>query len=146
MDKIVVAGGSLAGLAVALFAARSGHEVMLLEADGRPVPATAEDVWQGWRRRGVPQFRQLHATQALGWSILAARAPDVLADLRVIGGCEAQLVTVPEPAAAELVQLRCRRPILEWVLRRAVLAEPGIAFRPGTRSPGCAWAAGADRG
>jgi 2-polyprenyl-6-methoxyphenol hydroxylase-like FAD-dependent oxidoreductase len=136
MDKIVVAGGSLAGLAVALFAARSGHEVMLLEADGRPVPATAEDVWQGWRRRGVPQFRQLHATQALGRSILAARAPDVLTDLRVIGGYEAQLLTVPGTATAELVQLRCRRPILEWVLRRAVLATPGIAFRPGTEVTG----------
>jgi 2-polyprenyl-6-methoxyphenol hydroxylase-like FAD-dependent oxidoreductase len=136
MDKIVVAGGSLSGLAVALFAARSGHEVTLLEADGRAVPGTAEDVWQGWRRRGVPQFRQLHATQALGRSILAARAPDVLADLRVIGGCEARLLSVPQPTAAELVQLRCRRPILEWVLRRAALAEPGIAFRPGTEVTG----------
>ena len=146
MDKIVVAGGSLAGLAVALFAARSGHEVILLEADDRPVPSTAEDVWQGWRRRGVPQFRQLHATQALGWSILAARAPDVLADLRVIGGCEAQLLTVPEPAAAELVQLRCRRPILEWSCAGPCWPSPASPSGPAPKSPGCAWAAGADRG
>ena len=136
MNKIMVAGGSLAGLAVALFAARSGREVVLLEADDRPVPAAAEDLWQGWRRRGVPQFRQLHATQALGRSILAARAPDVLADLRAVGGCEAQLLTAPEPAAAQLVQLRCRRPVLEWVLRRAVLAELGVAFRSGAEVTG----------
>jgi hypothetical protein len=37
----------------------------------------------------VPQFRQLHGTQALGRSILAVRAPDVLADLRAVGACEA---------------------------------------------------------
>src|SRR6478735_10100127 len=132
MNQIVVAGGSLAGLAVALFAARSGREVVVLEADDRPVPTAVEDLWHGWRRRGVPQFRQLHGTQALGWSILAARAPDVLADLRAVGGCEAQLLT----AAAELVQLRCRRPVLEWVLRQAVLAEPGVAFRSGAEVTG----------
>ncbi|MFC4950284.1 FAD-dependent oxidoreductase [Pseudonocardia sp. GCM10023141] len=136
MDRIVVAGGSLAGLVVALFAARSGREVVVLEGDDRPVPAAPEDVWQGWRRRGVPQFRQLHGTQALGWSILAARAPDVLAELGAVGACAAQLLTLPGPVAAELVQLRCRRPILEWVLRRTVLAEPGIEFRPGTEVTG----------
>lgn len=135
MNQIVVAGGSLAGLAVALFAARSGREVVVLEVDDRPVPAAVEDLWQGWRRRGVPQFRQLHGTQALGRSILAARAPDVLTELRAVGGCEAQLLTAAEPAA-ELVQLRCRRPVLEWVLRRAVLAEPGVVFRSGAEVTG----------
>lgn len=136
MDEIVVAGGSLAGLAVALFAARSGHDVVLLEADGRAVPEAAEDLWRDWRRRGVPQFRQLHATHALGRAILAARAPDVVADLCAVGACEARLLTDPQRAAAELVQLRCRRPLLEWVLRRAVLAEPGVAFRTGTEVTG----------
>ena len=38
MVEMVVAGAGLAGLAVALFAARDGHEVVVLEADGRAVP------------------------------------------------------------------------------------------------------------
>src|SRR5690242_16771496 len=132
MIEMMVAGAGLAGLAVALFAARDGHEVVVLEADGRAVPEAAPDLWREWRRRGVPQFRQLHATQALGRAILAARAPDVLAALHTVGAGEAELVAGSAPSAAELVQLRCRRPLVEWVLRNAVLAEPGVVFRSGT--------------
>jgi 2-polyprenyl-6-methoxyphenol hydroxylase-like FAD-dependent oxidoreductase len=141
MGRILIAGGSLGGLAVALFAARADREVVLVEADPHPVPDTVEDAWAGWRRRGVPQFHQLHGTQALGRAVLASAAPDVLRRLSAAGGHEADLLSSSAEArhragADGLVQLRCRRPILEWVLRTAVAAEPTVSLRPGTEVTG----------
>jgi 2-polyprenyl-6-methoxyphenol hydroxylase-like FAD-dependent oxidoreductase len=140
MDPIVVAGGSIGGLAVALFAARAGRDVVLVEADGREAPATVDEAWH-WKRRGVPQFRQLHGTQALGRSVLEARTPDVLRRLRDAGAHDAELLAAQpdaarRPGAADLVQFRCRRPVLEWVLRSAVEAEPAITHRTGTEVVG----------
>ncbi|GAA2888654.1 FAD-dependent oxidoreductase [Pseudonocardia halophobica] len=137
----MVAGGSLGGLAVALFAARAGHDVVLVEADGQAVPAGVEEVWHGWKRRGVPQFRQLHGTQALGRAILAERAPEILDRLRAAGAHDVDLLASRpharlRPGADELVQFRCRRPVLEWVLRAAVDAEPNVVLRPSVEVTG----------
>src|SRR4051794_20577287 len=141
MSRIVVAGGSIGGLAVALFAARAHRDVVLLEADPHPVPASAGEAWAGWRRRGVPQFHQLHGTQALGHATLAAAASDVLRRLGEAGAHEADLLAASPAARSQagaegLVQLRCRRPVLEWVLRTAVAAEPTVVLRPGTEVTG----------
>jgi len=141
MSRMVVAGGSIGGLAVALFAARADREVLLLEADPHPLPASADEAWSGWRRRGVPQFHQLHGTQALGRATLSVTAPDVLGRLREVGAHEADLLA-PGPGAgcragAEgVIQLRCRRPVLEWALRTAVAAEPTVDLRPGAEVTG----------
>jgi phytoene dehydrogenase-like protein len=43
MTRIVVIGGGLGGLAAALFSARHGHEVVLLERDAGPPEGTADD-------------------------------------------------------------------------------------------------------
>jgi 2-polyprenyl-6-methoxyphenol hydroxylase-like FAD-dependent oxidoreductase len=141
MSSIVVTGGSIGGLAAALFAARAGHDVVLVEADGRTVPASVDEVWHDWKRRGVPQFRQLHGTQALGRAILASRASDVLDRLRAAGAHDADLLASrPDarqlPGAGELVQFRCRRPVFEWVLRAAVAAEPRVRLRAGVEVTG----------
>jgi 2-polyprenyl-6-methoxyphenol hydroxylase-like FAD-dependent oxidoreductase len=141
MNPIVVAGGSIGGLATALFAARVGRDVVVVEADSQPVPSTAGDVWHGWRRRGVPQFRQVHGTQALGRSVLATRAPAVLDRLHEAGAHDVDLLAGRPEArrrhgADDLIQFRCRRPVLEWVLRSAVQAEPAITLRTGTEVTG----------
>jgi 2-polyprenyl-6-methoxyphenol hydroxylase-like FAD-dependent oxidoreductase len=147
MSTIVVAGGSIGGLAVALFAASAGHDVVVVEADGAVAPRDAADAWEHWKRRGVPQFRQLHGTQALGRSVLAARAPDVLQWLREAGAHDADLLASrPDarrlPGADDLVQFRCRRPVLEWVLRAAVGVEPAITHRAATEVTGLLVAGG----
>jgi 2-polyprenyl-6-methoxyphenol hydroxylase-like FAD-dependent oxidoreductase len=69
--------------------------------------------------------------------LLAARAPDVLAALLAAGATELRFADPPpatligfEPQARDedLVALACRRITFDWVLRRAVLNEPGISL------------------
>src|SRR5262245_24859715 len=60
MSRIVVCGGGGCGLPAGLLRARDGHDVVLLERDGDDVPATFEDAWEAWERKGVAQFRQPH--------------------------------------------------------------------------------------
>jgi 2-polyprenyl-6-methoxyphenol hydroxylase-like FAD-dependent oxidoreductase len=75
--------------------------------------------------------------------LLRARLPDVLDAVVAAGG----RVTAPplpggeadaRPEDGELTVLLARRTTFEWALRRAVLAEPGIALRGGTGVVGLA--------
>jgi 2-polyprenyl-6-methoxyphenol hydroxylase-like FAD-dependent oxidoreductase len=60
MGSIVVAGGGVTGLCVAIMLARDGHEVTVLEPDKHGPPAVAQTAWEHWDRPGVVQFRQPH--------------------------------------------------------------------------------------
>ena len=60
MSKILVLGGGIVGLSTAMMLARRGHDVTVFERDSKPLPASPEDAWQRWERRGVAQFRQPH--------------------------------------------------------------------------------------
>ena len=61
MSRIVVCGGSVIGLSVAMMLAADGHEVTVLEAEAGDVPPPGAEAWDAWRRRGVPQFHQPHS-------------------------------------------------------------------------------------
>jgi 2-polyprenyl-6-methoxyphenol hydroxylase-like FAD-dependent oxidoreductase len=65
MPPILVLGAGVCGLATALMLARDGHEVTVLERDTAPPPEAAADAFDGWQRRGVPQFNQAHFVQPL---------------------------------------------------------------------------------
>ena len=78
MTRIVVVGAGLGGLATALFSARRGHEVVLLERDAAPPEGTADDDFERWDRPGVPQARQSHNFLGLGCAVLSSEAPDVV--------------------------------------------------------------------
>ncbi|MDQ6725246.1 MAG: FAD-dependent oxidoreductase [Actinomycetota bacterium] len=135
-------GAGLGGLAGALFLARRGLPVTLLERDPAPPPDSVDGL-PGWVRRGTPQAGQSHAFVARCRQLLAEEAPDVLAALLAAGAEEIPLSPTPPPTLEEppvpdpeLVVLASRRTVFEWVLRRAVHAEPGVTVRAGAAATG----------
>lgn len=138
---IAVVGGGMAGMLAALMLARDGHHVTVYERDDTDLPATADEAFDGWDRRGVPHARQSHALLARLRRILRDRAPDVLHELLAQGATELSVERIlppeitdrePRPGDDDLVVLCCRRLTIEWVLRKAVAAEPGVTWRGGS--------------
>jgi 2-polyprenyl-6-methoxyphenol hydroxylase-like FAD-dependent oxidoreductase len=72
--------------------------------------------------------------------LLSEWAPDVLGALVEAGAdrqdLAAKLHGPREPGDEELVYLWVRRPVIEWALRRAAAAEPGVEIRAGVRVTG----------
>jgi 2-polyprenyl-6-methoxyphenol hydroxylase-like FAD-dependent oxidoreductase len=103
----------------------------VLERDVMPVdgpPLAAVDS----ARAGIPHYQQPHAFLPRGLAELKALAPDVVAALLEAGADPQELgprLGSVEPGDEELVYLWARRPVIEWALRRAVAAEPGIELR-----------------
>ena len=139
MARVAVVGGSVAGLAAALFLARRGHQVTVLEKDPTPAPTTSSGAGE-WRRSATPQAAHSHAFLAGARELLRDEAPEVLQGLREAGVREARLAP---PASVEdgaslgaadlepLVVVNSRRSTFEWALRRAVVADPAIELRAG---------------
>lgn len=141
--RVVVCGGSVAGLAAGLLLARRGHAVTIAERDDAELPDSPAKAWADWDRKGVAQLRQFHAYTARTRSILRSLLPDVLDALFEAGAQETDLIEevrrfLPheferQPGDDDLAIIRCRRTTLEWVLRQKALAEPAVEWRPGAR-------------
>ena len=147
-NRIVVAGGGVAGLATALLLARDGREVVVIERDelDSGVPENATE----WPRKGIAHFRQPHAFIPRGRQELAGELPDVYGALLRVGAHDVDLrqklpgeVVVGDES---LQYLAVRRPLIEWALRRAVAAEPRIAVHANVRVEGLVVEAGSVRG
>jgi 2-polyprenyl-6-methoxyphenol hydroxylase-like FAD-dependent oxidoreductase len=139
--RFVVSGGGVAGLSAGLAVARAGHEAVVLERDpveAGPDPASAFEL----DRAGIPHYLQPHAFLPRGRRLLRSWAPDVLDLLTDVGAEEQDLAAKlngPRQAGdEELVYLWVRRPVIEWALRRAADAEPGVELRSGVRVAGLA--------
>ena len=138
MSRIVVVGAGVAGLGCALFASRSGHQVVLVERDDTPMPADPHGAFD-WDRRGAPQVRHSHAFLARLRNLLRDRHPDVLAVLLAAGATEMDFIDMlPEgmdqtrrAGDEDLVALACRRTTFEWVLRAMVMRDTDVEFRHG---------------
>ena len=137
---VVVIGGSVAGLGVALALSGRGHRVTILEADATPLPESPEGAFERWRRRGSPQTRHSHALLARLRNLIRTHAPALLEKLLACGAEELrftdrarQLFVDPvlEQGDDEIVSLACRRITFEWVLRRFVLDTGLVDFRDG---------------
>jgi choline dehydrogenase-like flavoprotein len=85
MAEIVVAGAGIGGLTAAMLLAGDGHAVTVLERDPEPPPATTEEAWAGWERKGVNQFRLPHFFLARFRILLEAELPRVLPALDAAG-------------------------------------------------------------
>jgi 2-polyprenyl-6-methoxyphenol hydroxylase-like FAD-dependent oxidoreductase len=155
MTSVVVVGASVAGLAAALFLARNGHEVTLLESDGSAAAGSPEEAAQRCRP-GVPQHQHAHTFHARCRDVLVRRAPDVLKTMLAVGAEEYQLVDWLPPQAAPagqavldsaraLVSLAARRTTFEWVLNEAVEHQPGVTWCRGVRVTGLVWSTGTSR-
>jgi 2-polyprenyl-6-methoxyphenol hydroxylase-like FAD-dependent oxidoreductase len=147
-EHVIVVGGGIGGLGTALAFGRAGHRVTLLERDALPDPSDAEDAFAA-ERRGAPQVHQTHGFLARLAVVLRDRFPDVLDDLLAAGVTKlapASDLGPVRPGDEDLALLLVRRTTLEWVLRRAVRAEPRIEVRTGVAVSGLVGAAGGGTG
>jgi 2-polyprenyl-6-methoxyphenol hydroxylase-like FAD-dependent oxidoreductase len=137
---VVVIGGSVAGLGVALALSGRGHRVTILEADATPLPASHGEAFARWKRRGAPQTRHSHALLARLRNLIRDHAPELLEKLVACGAEELrftdrarELFADPELKAGDedIVALACRRITFEWILRRHVLDTGLVELRDG---------------
>jgi 2-polyprenyl-6-methoxyphenol hydroxylase-like FAD-dependent oxidoreductase len=138
---VVIVGAGIGGLGSALALARAGHRVTIVERDDTPMPPDVEAAFD-WDRRGAPQVRHPHVFLGLARTILRDRFPDVLAALEAEGVVPNEISNDGpmelDEATLEVLRsdddlrmLPCRRTTFEWVVRRQVLAEPGVDLRVG---------------
>lgn len=134
--RIIVVGGSAAGLFTGLLLARAGHEVQVLDRDVVDPAADVDSAAASAFRATAPQVMQPHVVLSLCRRLLRQRLPDVYDALLDVGVAEAPLATqmpVSLPDRAErpgdelLALLMTRRSTFDWVLRRA--ASPSRASR-----------------
>jgi len=141
MGKVVVAGGSVAGLACALALAKRGIEVVVAERAAAPPEGPIDEVVASWDRPTVPQAHHSHTLTSAGVAALRAHAPEVLAAATDAGAVLLDLVKAlphgtPDAGDDELRALACRRTTFELVLYRAARAAPGVTIRHGARVRG----------
>ena len=123
VTRVLVVGGGMSGLATALFGARRGHDVTVVDRDPGP-PEGSSDVAASWERRGVAQAHFAHGWPARSGRILRQEAPELLTVLQDagIGTTDARF----GPGFEDERVLAARRPVYEAVLRRFVAREPGV--------------------
>ncbi|HEX3333823.1 MAG TPA: hypothetical protein VHS57_05750 [Acidimicrobiales bacterium] len=135
---VVVAGGSVAGLATALALGRKGHRVTVLERDPLAEFADAEAAFAA-ERRGAPQAHQTHGFLARLTVTLRRQFPDIWQAL-LDAGAESMTLTgglgPPEEGDDDLNVLIVRRTTFEWALRDAVRRETSVEYRPATEVVG----------
>lgn len=138
VERIVVMGGGIGGLAVALENKRRDVEVVVIERDPPPPEIAPEQAFAQWARPGVPQFRHAHMFLARLQTHLRADHPELLDELLDAGMELASLSDALPAGVADRVQpthedealrhLWGRRATFEFVLRQHVGRLPHVRF------------------
>lgn len=141
----VVVGSGITGLAAARVLSDRGARVTILERDAEPDAEDPAAAFDSWERKGAPQVRHSHAFLGRLRKLLREKYPDLLDGLLAAGAAELDMLArppltlpplTPEPGDADLVALGCRRTTFEWVVRRNVLARPGVSLLGGAQMRG----------
>lgn len=149
--KVTIVGAGTAGLFASLMLARAGHEVVVLERVRIQPAPDVESAAAAAFRPSAPQIVQPHIVMARCRELLLQWLPDVYGALIAAGVTEAPVWTqMPDslsdhstwPGDEQLTMLMTRRSTLDWVLQRAVLAEPGVTLRCGVHVTGLLTAPG----
>jgi len=133
----------MCGLSTALLLARDGHEVTVLERDPAEPPPSAR-AWNVWQRPGVSQFRLPHIMLARWCMQMGRELPQVLDELRTVGGLSMNLLTMlPEQQRGlsrdgddRFEMVTARRPVLEAALTAVAADTTGITIRRGVTVTG----------
>jgi 2-polyprenyl-6-methoxyphenol hydroxylase-like FAD-dependent oxidoreductase len=139
MADVLVAGSGLIGMATAMLLAKDGHRVTVLERDPAEPAGDADDLFQGWQRRGVAQFQQAHFFQPRMRSELERELPEVLEHAVALG---ARRFNFPLLTAylngierregdEELDSITARRPVMEAAFAFAAAGSDGVTIRRG---------------
>jgi 2-polyprenyl-6-methoxyphenol hydroxylase-like FAD-dependent oxidoreductase len=124
----IIIGGSIAGLLAARVLADHFERVTLIERDLFPADIQT--------RKGVPQGRHVHALLARGLEIMSTLFPGLENELLAGGAVPVDLAGETHwyhfggyklQFESEFVSLMMSRPLLEWHIRRHVLALPNVA-------------------
>jgi 2-polyprenyl-6-methoxyphenol hydroxylase-like FAD-dependent oxidoreductase len=125
----IIIGGSIAGLLAARVLADHFERVTLIERDLLPTDIQA--------RKGVPQDRHVHGLLGRGLEIMNALFPGLENELLAGGALPVDLASETRwyhfggyklQFESGFVALMMSRPLLEWHIRRRVLALPNLAI------------------
>ena len=139
MSRIVVLGGSVAGLLSAMQLARGGHRVTVLEREARAALAPPADA-PAVSRTGAPHAVQGHVLLARAAGEIRRALPEVYAALLAAGVGEFDLIEhmpaaiadrTPRAGDDKLVILAARRQTLDRVLVEAAETTPNLDLRFG---------------
>lgn len=144
MADVLVLGGGVVGLGLAMMLADDGHAVRVVERDPEPPPADAARAWEGWERRGVNQFRLAHLFMPRYRQILEAELPRVVAALERDGALRLNpLLQAPEAFNGgrregddRFEMLTGRRAVVERAVAAVAAETPGLDVRRGTAVAG----------
>jgi len=143
--RVVVIGASAAGCFAALLLARAGHEVLVVEKDRLELAPDIESAARSAFRSTAPHIVQPHIVMARCRQLLIEHLPDVYEHLLGAGVVEAPIATqmpptladtAPRPGDEQLTMMMTRRSTFDWVLQRAMAAQPGITLRRGVTVTG----------